>query len=149
MIGYPTPEQEQAIIRQQVAPGGGKKVSPVASSSDILKARALIREVYMDEKIERYIVSLVYATRTPENYGLGHLKPLIGFGASPRASIGLALAAKAHAFMNRRGFVIPEDVRAVAMDVMRHRIGLTFEAEAEEIRQEQIVTEILDQIEVP
>jgi MoxR-like ATPase len=149
VIGYPTPEQEQAIVRQQVAPGGKQKVQAVAKPEEILKARALIREVYMDEKIERYIVSLVYATRSPENYGLGHLKQLIGFGASPRASIGLALAAKAHAFMNRRGFVIPEDVRAVAMDVMRHRIGLTFEAEAEEIRQEQIVTEILDQVEVP
>ena len=103
----------------------------------------------MDEKVERYIVQLVNATRRPENQGLGHLKPLIGFGASPRATIGLAMAGKAKAFMSGRGYVIPEDIRSVAMSVLRHRIGLTFEAEAEDISQEQIVTEILDQVQVP
>ena len=103
----------------------------------------------MDEKVEKYIVDLVFATRSPENIGLGHLTELIGFGASPRASIGLGIASKAHAFLNHRGYVVPEDVRAVAMDVLRHRIGLTFEAEAENITQEQIVTEIMDMVVVP
>jgi MoxR-like ATPase len=149
VIEYPTSDEEQMILRNQVSAGGRPEVRAVVKPKDILAARQLVREVYMDEKIERYIVSLVQATRKPENHGMGHLGPLIGFGASPRATIGLALAGKARAFMAHRGYVIPEDIRAVAMDVLRHRIGLTFEAEAEEIRQEQIVTEILDQVQVP
>ena len=149
VIDYPTSEEEQIILRNQVASGARPKVQPVVTPEEIVAARKLVREVYMDEKIERYIVTLVQATRKPENHGMGHLEPLIGFGASPRATIGLAMAGKARAFMAHRGYVIPEDIRAVAMDVLRHRIGLTFEAEAEEIRQEQIVTEILDQVQVP
>ena len=149
VIDYPTPDEEQHILRAQVASGPKPKVEAIVKPQDILTARELVREVYMDEKVERYIVNLVQATRRPENHGLGHLAPLIGFGASPRASIGLALAGKARAFMAQRGYVIPEDIRGVAMDVLRHRIGLTFEAEAEDIRQEQIVTEILDQVQVP
>ena len=149
VIDYPTYDEEQIILRNQVSPGAKSVIQPVVKPEDIVAARALVREVYMDEKIERYIVTLVQATRKPENHGMGHLGPLIGFGASPRATIGLAIAGKARAFMAHRGYVIPEDIRAVAMDVLRHRIGLTFEAEAEEIRQEQIVTEILDQVQVP
>ena len=149
VIDYPTSEEEQIILRNQVASGARPKVQPVVTPEEIVAARKLVREVDMDEKIERYIVTLVQATRKPENHGMGHLEPLIGFGASPRATIGLAMAGKARAFMAHRGYVIPEDIRAVAMDVLRHRIGLTFEAEAEEIRQEQIVTEILDQVQVP
>lgn len=149
VIDYPTPEDEQQILRSQVASGPKPQVNAVVKPEQIRTARELVREVYMDEKVERYIVNLVHATRRPENHGLGHLSPLISFGASPRASIGLAMAGKARAFMAHRGYVIPEDIRAVAMDVLRHRIGLTFEAEAEEIQQEQIVTEILDQVQVP
>ena len=149
VIDYPTSDEEQMILRGQVSAGSKVEIQPVVKPEDIVKARKLVREVYLDEKIERYIVTLVQATRKPENHGLGHLGPLIGFGASPRATIGLAMAGKARAFMAHRGYVIPEDIRAVAMDVMRHRIGLTFEAEAEEIQQEQIVTEILDQVQVP
>lgn len=149
IIDYPTPEEEQSILRAQVAAGPKPSIQPVVKPETLLQARELVRDVYMDEKVERYIVNLVQATRRPENHGMGHLKPLIGFGASPRASIGLALAGKARAFMSHRGYVIPEDIRNVAMGVLRHRIGLTFEAEAEDIRQEQIVTEILDQVQVP
>ena len=119
------------------------------AQKDILEARELVRSIYMDEKVERYIVDLVFATRNPEDCGLGHLKNLISFGASPRASIGLGIASKAHAFLKHRGFVTPEDVRAVAMDVMRHRIGTTFEAEAENITSAQILTELMDHVEVP
>jgi MoxR-like ATPase len=126
-----------------------RKPSAVVAKDDVIKARELVREIYMDEKVERYIIELVFATRHPENHGLGHLEQLISFGASPRASIGLGIAAKAHAFLHHRGYVTPEDVRAVAMDVMRHRIGLTFEAEAENISQEQIITEIMDHVQVP
>ena len=149
VIDYPSPDEEQHILRAQVAAGAKPTVKPVVKPDGLLAARELVREVYMDEKVERYIVQLVQATRRPENHGIGHLAPLIGYGASPRATIGLALAGKARAFMSQRGYVIPEDIRAVTMDVLRHRIGLTFEAEAEEIRQEQIVTEILDQVQVP
>ncbi len=149
VIDYPTTDEEQMILRNQVSSGSKVEIQPVVTPEDIVQARKLVREVYLDEKIERYIVTLVQATRKPENHGLGHLGPLIGFGASPRATIGLAMAGKARAFMAHRGYVIPEDIRAVAMEVMRHRIGLTFEAEAEEIKQEQIVTEILDQVQVP
>ena len=149
VIGYPTKEEEQAILKANLKAEGLHTPQAVVTSKEVLAARELVRGIYMDEKVEKYIVDLVFATRSPENVGLGHLTELIGFGASPRASIGLGIAAKAHAFLNHRGYVIPEDVRAVAMDVMRHRIGLTFEAEAENITQEQIVTEIMDMVVVP
>lgn len=149
VIGYPSKEDEKQIIRNNISLGGNRKPQQVIKPEDIVKARQTVREVYMDEKIEQYIVDIVFASRNPEDYGLGHLQPLIAFGGSPRASIGMALAAKAYAFINRRGYVVPEDVRSVCMDVMRHRIGITFEAEAEEISQEQIITEILNKVEVP
>ena len=149
VIGYPTKEEEQVIMRANLKVGGLPTPSVVVSTEDIIEARELVSSIYMDEKVERYIIDLVFATRSPENVGLGHLSELISFGASPRASIGLGLASKAHAFLNHRGYVTPEDVRAVAMDVMRHRVGLTFEAEAENITQEQIVTEIMDMVIVP
>ncbi|MDP4588209.1 MAG: MoxR family ATPase [Flavobacteriales bacterium] len=149
VIGYPSREEEKKIIRSNIASGESQKPQQVITQEDIIAARKMVREVYMDEKIEQYIVDIVFASRNPEEYGLGHLSNLIAFGGSPRASIGMAMAAKAYAFINHRGFVIPEDVRAVCMDVMRHRIGLTFEAEAENITQEQIITEILNKVEVP
>ena len=149
VIGYPSKEDEKRIIRNNISSQGMPKPKPIIKPADIVTARKMVREVYMDEKIEQYIVDLVFASRNPEDYGLGHLSPLIAFGGSPRASIGMALAAKAYAFIHRRGYVIPEDVRAVCMDVMRHRIGITFEAEAENISQEQIITEILNKVEVP
>jgi MoxR-like ATPase len=147
-IGYPSREEEMLIMRQNVL-GNDKAVKPVVSTKDILSARDVVKQVYMDEKIERYILDVVFATREPKNYKLDKLAPLISYGASPRASINLALAAKAHAFIKRRGYVIPEDVRAICPDVMRHRIAVTYEAEAEEITPEQIVTEILNHVEVP
>ena len=149
VIGYPTKEEEQAILRANLNNDGLYEPQAVVKAKEILEARELVKSIYMDEKVEKYIVDLVFATRSPENIGLGHLTELIGFGASPRASIGLGIAAKAHAFLNHRGYVMPEDVRAVAMDVLRHRVGLTFEAEAENITQEQIVTEIMDMVVVP
>ena len=121
----------------------------ILKPEDILKAREVVREVYMDEKIENYITDIVFATRYPEQYGLEKMKPLISYGASPRGSINLAAAAKAYAFMHRRGYVIPEDVRAVAMDVLRHRIGLTYEAEAENVTSEELVSEVLNRVDVP
>ena len=149
VIGYPTKEEEQQILRSNLSVDGLPKPKPVVSTKEVLKARKLVRSIYLDEKVEKYIIDLVFATRSPENVGLGHLTELISFGASPRASIGLGIAAKANAFLDHRGYVTPEDVRAVAMDVMRHRVGLTFEAEAENITQEQIVTEIMDSVIVP
>ena len=149
VIGYPTKDEEQQIIRVNLRPEGMHKPQAVVTPEQIISAREWVRKIYMDEKVERYIVDLVFATRTPEEVGLGHLGQLISFGASPRASIGLGVAAKAHAFLQHRGYVTPEDVRAVAMDVMRHRIGITFEAEAENISQEQIITEIMDHVQVP
>jgi MoxR-like ATPase len=149
VVGYPEMEEERLIIRQNIHPGGLPQLKPVVTPAEILEARSLVREVYMDEKIERYILDIVFATREPEKYRLAKLKPLIGYGASPRASINLALASKAYAFLRRRGYVIPEDVRAVCMDVMRHRIGLTYEAEAENMNAEMIVHEILNAVEVP
>lgn len=149
VIGYPTKEEEKKIIRQNISALPTEKPSKILTPADIVRARKLVREVYMDEKIEQYIVDIVFATRNPEDYGIGHLKQLISFGASPRASISMAVASKAYAFMQRRGYVIPEDVRAVCMDVLRHRIGITYEAEAENISQEQIITEILNKVEVP
>ena len=126
-----------------------KKINAVVSPGEIMRARNLVREVYMDEKIEQYILDIVFATRFPEQYKLDKLKGLISYGASPRASINLALASKAYAFMKRRGYVIPEDVRAVCHDVMRHRVGITYEAEAENITSEQIINDILNVVEVP
>ena len=149
VIGYPTKAEEQQILRSNLSVDGLPKPKPVVSTKEVLKARKLVRSIYLDEKVEKYIIDLVFATRSPENVGLGHLTELISFGASPRASIGLGIAAKANAFLDHRGYVTPEDVRAVAMDVMRHRVGLTFEAEAENITQEQIVTEIMDSVIVP
>ena len=149
VITYPKIEEERHIIRQNLNPAGAIKINPVVSTEDIIKARQLVREVYMDEKIEKYILDIVFATRFPEQYKLNKLKPLISYGASPRASISLALAAKAYAFIKRRGYVIPEDIRAVCHDVMRHRIGITYEAEAENITSEQILNEILNVVEVP
>lgn len=148
VIDYPTKEEEKLIIRENLAmtfPSPNKILNP----KDIIKARNTVREVYMDEKIERYILDIVFSTRNPEEYGLEKFKNLISYGGSPRASINLALAAKAFAFIKRRGYVVPEDVRQVCRDVMRHRIGLTYEAEAENITSEEIISEILDTIEVP
>jgi len=147
-IGYPSREEELLIMRQNVL-GNEKSVKAVVSTKEILSAREVMRQVYMDEKIEQYILDIVFATREPKNFKLEKLAPLISYGASPRASINLALAAKAHAFIKRRGYVIPEDVRAICPDVMRHRVAVTYEAEAEEITPEQIVTEILNHVEVP
>lgn len=148
-IGYPRKDEERQIIRQNMLGGAFPKANPVVTTEAILKAREVVAEVYMDEKIERYIVDIVFATREPESYGLDRLAMMIGYGCSPRASIALAKAAKAYAFIKRRGYVIPEDVRAVCPDVMRHRIGLTYEAEAENVTSEDIITEILNTVEVP
>lgn len=148
-LDYPSKEEEKLIVRHNISPDGFPKPDKVVSIDEILTAKDLVKEVYLDEKIEQYIVDLVYATRKPADYGLSDLAPLIGFGASPRASINMALAAKAYAFINRRGFVIPEDVRAVCPDVLRHRIGLTYEAEAEDVTQADLVNKIMDFVEVP
>ena len=147
-ISYPSKDEELLIMRSNVA-GLEKAVSSVISTEDIIKARGLVGEIYMDEKIERYILDIVFATRSPRQYNLGNLAQLISYGASPRASINLALAAKAYAFIKRRGYVIPEDVRAISLDVLRHRVAVTYEAEAEEVTSEQIVQEVLNKIEVP
>jgi MoxR-like ATPase len=149
VVGYPQLEEERMIIRQNINPSSQSKINSVVSPAEILEARNLVREVYMDEKIEKYILDIVFATREPEKYKLAKIKPMISYGASPRASINLALASKAYAFIKRRGYVIPEDVRAVCMDVMRHRVGLTYEAEAENMTSEMIVNEILNAVEVP
>ena len=148
VISYPKKEEEKTILHQAITQ---QRSTPnaILKPEDIIKARNLVREVYLDEKIENYITDIVFATRYPEEYNLGKLKNLIGYGASPRGSINLALAAKAHAFIKRRGYVIPEDIRAVCMDVLRHRIGLTYEAEAENISTEEIINEILNSVEVP
>jgi len=149
VLGYPNKEEEKLIIRQNISQTEIPTPQKILSTDDILKARQVVREVYMDEKIEQYIIDIVFATRNPENYGMAHFKDLINFGGSPRASINLALAAKAYAFIKRRGYVIPEDVRAISKDVLRHRIGLTYEAEAENITSENIIDEILNKVEVP
>jgi len=148
VITYPRLEEERLIMRQNLA-GGTEPIKPVVSIDTILKARETVRKVYMDEKIEKYILDIIFATRKPEDFRLPSLKPLISFGASPRGSINLAAAARVHAFIKRRGYVIPEDVRAVAEDVLRHRIGITYEAEAENVSSEDIVSQILDHVEVP
>ena len=148
VIGYPSKEEEQQIIRQNLS-GEKKQVLPILSTEDIRKARNVVNEVYLDEKIEKYIVDIVFATRNPEGYGLQDLKTMIQFGGSPRASINLARAARAYAFIHRRGYVIPEDVRAVCYDVLRHRIGLTYEAEANNVSTEDVITEVLNAVQVP
>lgn len=148
IIDYPTLEEEKKIIRENIA-GSLPQVKPVTTAQEILDARAVVREVYIDEKIEQYIADIVFATRYPERYGLKDLKALIQFGGSPRASISLAKAARAYSFIKRRGYVVPEDVRAIAHDVLRHRIGLTYEAEASNITTEEIVSKIINKVEVP
>jgi len=148
IIDYPKIEDEQHIVRANLK-GAFEKIKPVVTVKQILSAQAAVREVYMDEKIEKYILDIVFATRYPEKYRLAELKPLISFGASPRGSINLATAAKCYAFIKRRGYVIPEDVRAVVYDVLRHRIGITYEAEAENITSEDIISKIVNVIEVP
>ena len=148
VVDYPKKEEERLIVRMNNS-GEFPKASPVVSPEDIIRAREVVRDVYMDEKIERYIVDIVYATRTPEEYNLANLKDLVSYGASPRASISLALAAKAYAFIKRRGYVIPEDVRAVCPEVLRHRIGLTYEAEAENVTTEEIVSQVINAVIVP
>jgi len=148
IITYPKKEEEKQIIRQNIA-GEFPKANKSLKPEDIIKARKVVRDVYLDEKIERYIVDIVFATREPQSYGLGKFSNMISYGGSPRASICLASAAKAYAFIKRRGYVIPEDIRAVAYDVLRHRIGLTYEAEAENITTVDIITEILNAVEVP
>lgn len=148
IIGYPSKSEEQQIIRQNIT-GQRQDVRAILRPEDILDAQRVVNRIYVDEKIERYIVDIVFATRFPGDYNLGELKGIISFGASPRASIGLARAARAYAFLHRRGYVVPEDVRAVCHDVLRHRIGLTYEAEANNITTDEIISEILDKIEVP
>lgn len=147
-ISYPEFEEERQIMRQNVA-GQNPNIKPIISAATILQARDTVRKVYMDEKIEKYILDIIFATREPEKYKIENLKHLISYGGSPRASISLAMASKAYAFIKRRGYVIPEDVRAVAHDVLRHRIGITYEAEAENITQEHIIDTILNRVEVP
>ncbi len=148
IINYPNKEEEKLIIRQNLLKHK-PEILPILSPEDIIEARDVVRQVYIDEKIERYIVDIVFATRFPQDYGLDALKEMISFGASPRASINLALAARAYAFIKRRGYVIPEDIRAVCYDVLRHRIGLSYEAEANNMTSDEIITEILNTVEVP
>ena len=148
VIDYPKLDEERHIVRNNLL-SNIAKVKPVVTTKQILTAQETVREVYMDEKIENYILNLVFATRYPENYNLESIKPLINFGASPRGSINLATAAKCHAFLKHRGYVIPEDVRAIIFDVLRHRIGLTYEAEAENITSEDLITQIINEVEVP
>jgi MoxR-like ATPase len=148
VINYPKKEEEKQIVRQNIG-AAAAPIKPILKIDDILKAREVVREVYMDEKIERYIIDVIFATRFPEEYALKDMKNFIAFGASPRASINLALASRAYAFIKRRGYVIPEDVRAVAHDVLRHRIGLSYEAEANSLTSEEIINNILNVVEVP
>jgi MoxR-like ATPase len=148
-IGYPTKEEEKQIIRKNILGEITQKINPIIDPKTIIKARESVRKIYMDEKIENYILDIVFASRNPEEYGMADLTSLISYGGSPRASINLAMAAKAYAFINRRGYVIPDDVRNICKDVMRHRIGITYEAEAENISAEDIITKILNNVEVP
>jgi len=148
-IGYPTPEEELEIMRLQARTGEKTKIRTVVQPEQIMSARSVLNDLYIDERVERYIVDLVMATRNPEDYRLNGLKPLIEFGASPRATINLNLAARAHAFLQHRAYIAPEDVRSIAIDVLRHRVAITYEAEAEEVTSEDIVQQILDTVEVP
>ena len=149
VVGYPTRNEEQLIIRQNVQGMAAQKVNQVISVSEIVNARQMVRDIYMDEKVEQYILDIVFATRNPPEYKLDSLKPLISYGSSPRGSINLAVAAKAQAFLNKRGYVIPEDVRAISNDVLRHRIGLTYEAEAENVSVVDIIDQIIQKINLP
>lgn len=149
VLGYPTKEEEKQILRFNVRPEGMPTVGNILSKTDVLRQREIVKEIYLDEKIEQYIIDIVFATRTPDKYGLGFLEPLISFGCSPRASINLALAAKAYAFLQNRAFVIPEDVRAIAPEVIRHRLGLSYEAEAENMTATDILAKIIGRIQVP
>ena len=148
IIGYPTLEEEKLIIRENIS-GNMPKVTPVTTADEILKAREVVNQVYVDEKIEQYVTDIVFATRYPDRYGMPELKDMITFGGSPRASINLARAARAYAFIKHRGYVVPEDVRAVAHDMLRHRIGLSYEAEASNVTSEDIVSKIINKVEVP
>ncbi|MBO7347700.1 MAG: MoxR family ATPase [Bacteroidaceae bacterium] len=148
LIDYPQIEEEKRIVRLNIS-GQKQEIKPVLKANDILEARSVVHQVYLDEKIEQYIADLVFATRYPEKYNLGDIKDYIEFGGSPRASINLALAARAYAFIKHRGYVIPEDVRAVAHDVLRHRLGLTYEAEANNVTTEEIISQIINKVEVP
>ena len=149
IVDYPKMHEEHMILRQNVQGSGYEKINQVVSTQEVLNAKDLTRQIYMDEKIEQYILDIVFATRKPERYNLEKLKPLISYGASPRGSINLGLAAKAQAFLNKRGFVIPEDVRSISLDVLRHRIGLTYEAEAENVKVEDVIDDVIKQINVP
>ena len=148
-VGYPGKAEEKSIIRKVISGETSQKINAVIEPKKILEARKLVKQVYMDEKIENYILDIVFATRNPKDYGLADLDGLINYGGSPRASINLAVASKALAFLNRRGYVIPEDVRDICQDVMRHRIGLSYEAEAENITQEDVIVKVLNSVEVP
>ena len=148
VIDYPTIDEEKAIIRENIQ-GAMPVVKPVSTAQEILDARGIVNQVYIDEKIEQYIADIVFATRYPERYGLQELKELISFGGSPRASINLAKASRAYAFIKRRGYVVPEDIRAIAHDVLRHRIGVTYEAEATNVTSEEIISKIINKVEVP
>ncbi len=148
VVDYPTMREEQLILRQNIQ-GAFATINQVVSAQEVINAKDLTRQIYMDEKIEQYILDIVFATRNPEKYKLEKLKPLISYGASPRGSINLGLAAKAQAFLNKRGFVIPEDIRSICKDVLRHRIGLTYEAEAENVKVEDVIEDVLKQINVP
>ena len=149
VIDYPSIEEEKKIIRENISEGGLPQVKPVITVDEILRARKVVNEVYLDEKIEQYVADIVFATRYPDRYGLKELKDMIAFGGSPRASINLAKAARAFAFIKRRGYVVPEDVRAIAHDVLRHRIGLTYEAEASNVTSEEIISKVINKVEVP
>ena len=148
VIGYPNKEEEKQIIRQNIK-SEKKKIIPVVTTKDIVETRSVVEKIYIDEKIEKYIVDIVFASRYPKDYGLNDLSSIISFGASPRASISLAIASRAYAFLKGRGYVIPEDVRAVCHDVIRHRIGLSYEAEANNISADEVVSGILDKVAVP
>lgn len=149
VVGYPSRAEEQLIIRQQVQGAAMPTVNPVVSISEIIAAKDLVREIYMDEKVEQYILDIVFATRFPADAGLKNLVPLISYGSSPRGSINLAIAAKAQAFLNKRGYVVPEDVRSICIDVLRHRLGITYEAEAENVTAESVIEQILEKIAMP
>jgi MoxR-like ATPase len=149
VVGYPTMKEEQMIIRFNSEGAKLPPVNPVVTLLEILNARDMVRQVYLDEKVEQYILDIVFATRNPAQYKLDKLKMLISYGASPRGSINLALASKAQAFLNKRGYVVPEDVRAICNDVLRHRIGLTYEAEAENVSPENVIQQIIDKVNVP
>jgi len=149
VVGYPSRSEEQIIVRQNVQGLGFPSINPVVSIQEIVSARQMVRDIYMDEKVEQYILDIVFATRNPSEYKLDNLKPLISYGSSPRGSINLAIAAKAQAFINKRGYVIPEDVRSICSDVLRHRIGLTYEAEAENVTAENVIDQIIAKINLP